>query len=259
MADVKGEKRFSTQGREARKFTSKPFEEGDYTLKILGETFEVRKPEQKVDKDGKKLPTLPYINGAFEVLGTNEEGGRNRRVYHSFFLSQKPSDKDGSVMSDRADQIVGFARGLGEEIEGVSVIRVDGVDCIGPQALLKWIKAHDGATLDAHIKVSRERTDKTTGKTYAARNEVEFFIEAGEGAGGPDSDEEGSESEEESEETEDLTEDEESEETEEESTEEETEEEEEETEEEEEPAPAKKPVKKPAGKPVKKPLKKGKR
>lgn len=249
---AKGEKQFSTQGREARRFESKPFPEGDYQLKVLGETFEIRKPEPKTDKKtGKLKPSLPYINGAYEVLGTGQEGGKNRRVYGTLFLSQKPSDKDGSVMSDRADQLVGLARALGEELEGIIIIEVQGIDVIGPKGVLAWIKAHDGAVINAHVKISKERTDPDSGKTYSARNEIEFFIPSEEGgleSEEEDEDEETEEGEEESDSTEDTDETEDAEDEDEESDTEETEEEEE--------APKKK-----SSKPVQKKVvkKKGKR
>ena len=245
---AKGEKTFSTLGREVRRYTSEPFPAGDYQLKILGDTFEIRKAETKVDKDGNEVPTFSYINGAFEVLGTGEDGKRNRRVYHNFFLRQKPG-KDGSVMSDRADQIVGLARGLGVEIEGISMVQQNGEDIIGPKSLLKWLQSQDGAVVDAHIKVARGRKD-AQGNMYQDRNEIEYFIEKEGGSSGPGSDDDEEFEDEEGEEVEqdEAEEDEEDDET----TEEEDEEDDDDEDDDEEPAsrrkPAKAPVKKAAAK-----------
>jgi hypothetical protein len=189
-----GEKKFSTKGRDAKRFSSEPFAAGDYEMKVLGDTAEVRKKQQEGD-----VPTFSYVTCAFEALGTGQDGGRNRRIYHNFFLRLNPG-KDGSVITDRADQLVGFARALGEDAD-VGVVRQNGEDVISAQSLVKWLKANDGAVLNAHIKVARGRKDKTSGQMYSDRNELDYFIESEGGGTGPDSEEEEEEETEEAEES----------------------------------------------------------
>ena len=99
-----GERTWSSNGREVKKFENKPITPGEYDLKMGGDWV------QKVAEGTGKLP---YLNGSVEVLGTAAtEGGKNRKVYHRLFLSLKPGG-DGVVMPDRGNQLNGLAKGLG--------------------------------------------------------------------------------------------------------------------------------------------------
>lgn len=184
---AKGEKKFSTSGRESRRFTSEPFPAGTYDLKVLANKFSIAMPKPKLDQKTKEeIPGFAYIKGAFEALDTAEAGGRNRLVFHMFFLKLEPGS-DGSLMVDRADQLVGFARALGLEIEA-SESKQNGKPVINAQEVLKWIQGQDGAIVSARVKIQKGDTNKDTGEKYSDKNVVEYFIEADDAAG-PDADE----------------------------------------------------------------------
>lgn len=173
---AKGEKKFSTQGREARKFSSKPFKAGDYDLKLLGDTAETR-----TSQSNPKNP--PYVNVAFQALGTAEDGGRDRRVYHNFFVSLKPG-KDGSIMVDRADQIVGLSKATGQELD-FDTQTIKEVECVNPTQLVKWLKANDGLVVKGHVKIQKGDEDKG----FGPKNVIDSF-EEGEATEEADEDEE---------------------------------------------------------------------
>ena len=235
-----GEKTFSTRGQQVSKPDFKPFPAGEYELKLLGDTWEQR----VADGTGK----LPYLNGRVEVLGTaKEDGGKNRQVFHRFFLDLTPT-KNGTPMTNMGAGIVAFAKAIPEEMSGITVLTKpkgeEGVpaDILSPKSVLAWLKAHDGVVVKAYIKIEKS-TD------YGDRNVIGYFVE---GEGSIDDGDEVDEDE--VDETDDESElDEESDEETDESDEDEGEEDEDEDE---SPVPPPK-KKKPAGKPVAK--KKGKR
>lgn len=173
-----GEKKFSTSGREVVKFQNTPIAVGDYELKLIADTVKIgKRPEP-----GK----FPYVQIAFEALDTAaEEGQKNRRVYHMFFLSTKPA-KNGMIMVDRADQVVGFCKGLGEEaaFPMVPMLGEDKreYDVIHPKAIEKFLKERDGVIVKAHIKIRKD-------KEYGDKNVIDYFEEVAVGSSsGPDDD-----------------------------------------------------------------------
>jgi hypothetical protein len=176
-----GERKFSTAGREVKKYNFKPLTPGDWDLKVDASQAAIGKKNEP----GK----FPYINGIrFEALDSADEGGKNKLVFHMLFTSLKPG-KDGSAMVDRQDQVVALAKALGEDSPDLPIITMpdeNGVkqDVIEPKALLAWLKSHNGKIIKAHTKIQ-----KGDG-TYEPRSVVAYFIEA-EGAAGPSDESEG--------------------------------------------------------------------
>ena len=166
---AKGEKRFSTRGREARKFDSTPPPPGEYDMKLRGS-------EAKVGK--KNEPgSFPYVSLPIELLGTGQDGGKNRVIFHMFFCSLKPG-KDGSLMAERADQLVGLSKAAGTDIDvGTLTLRdADGnpQDCLNPADLVKWLKENDGITIRGKTRI--QAGDEKRG--YGPKGVVSYFIES---------------------------------------------------------------------------------
>lgn len=192
---AKGEKRFSTKGKQARKFESTPLPPGEYELKARGADAKVQKKQEP--------GSMPYVSVPFEALGTaSQEGGKNRVIFHNFFLSLKPG-KDGSLMPERADQLVGFAQAAGTDIDlgTISVRDADGnpQDVLSPQEFVAWLKANDGTVVKAKTKV-RPGDEK---KGYSPRAEITYFIESENAEADEDEEDDDTNSDEETEDDED--------------------------------------------------------
>lgn len=171
---VTGEKSWSTNGKQATKFTFEPAPSKDWEAYVLGSTAEVKKKQEP--------GSIPYVNVAFELEGSAmTEGGKNRRIYKMFFLSLKPG-KDGNISPARQDGILGLARAYGEEADFpiIEMNDKDGnmVELLDPRAVVQWLKDHDMQALKLHSKVVsvKGQDGKATGDRRA---EVDYFIEAG--------------------------------------------------------------------------------
>ncbi len=182
---AKGEKTFSTKGQEVKRFQSNPLPTGEYDLKILG-----HKAEVKTSTNSK----MPRVYCPLEAMNTGDNGGKNRWVFHNFFLSLKPGT-DGVIMPNRGGQIVDFAAVLGQDMDFPVVEKPDAegnlVEVLEPRAVLKLVKALDGMLVRGHVKYV------PPSGTFDASNSVQSFLPSAEGSSSEDS---SSESEEEYEE-----------------------------------------------------------
>jgi len=170
-----GEKRFSTRSLDLQKNDFPPITPGDYTLRIRGDKTEVKKSSDP------NSAQLPYVNTAFTVVGSAlKEGGKDRMVFHRFFLAVKPSEK-GVIMPARPDQLKGLAMALGEDIdlpfrEYHNNKTGEMEECIDASAFARWLKENDGRELQGHIKTEVAKAeDKQRG--YKDRDVVAYFIE----------------------------------------------------------------------------------
>lgn len=169
---ARGEKSFTTNGTPVDRFKSTPLPPGDYDLKLLGSEAKAGRK----DEPG----AVPYVTVPFQVLGTGENGGKDRKLYHYFFLSIKP-DKSGGLRPNKQDQINGLAKGLGDEFTTSQILSgtdKDGetVDYIDPADVVAWLKERDGAIVRAHTKV------QPANGQHAAKGVIHEFIEV-EGGG----------------------------------------------------------------------------
>jgi hypothetical protein len=160
-----GERTFSTTGRNvvAPKTTLIP--PGNYTLKV-GSDASIGQS----DKPG----SVPYINVSFEVEGTSTaEGGKNRRVFHRFFIGLKEG-KDGVVNLDRENGLVAFAQALNTQLEGIEIVSRDdegtATEYLNPRQLVEWLKGYAGAEVKGRVK-----TEKGTGG-YQDKSVVGKFL-----------------------------------------------------------------------------------
>lgn len=245
---AKGSKTFSLSNTEKKKRSFEPFPAGDYDLKLLGNTIEVKTPQ--VTKE--RTNPIPYVNVAFEALGTGVDGGKNKRVYHMFFLSLKPG-KDGIVSPATVDGLKGFADAIGDQPD-MKIVEVGDVEAISALAVKKFLAEHDGEVVRAHVTIQRGTKDFPNDK-----NVIKEFIESDANSGSDD--EESDEEDTDEEDTEETDEDESDEEGDEEDTDEEDSDEDEGDEDEDEEddlaaAANKKKAAKPSAKPAKKKVKK---
>jgi hypothetical protein len=177
---VTGEQGYSSQGKTAVKRVFEPFNQGDYPLALVGQSVEISKGQDS---------GVPYVKASFVARGTAlAEGQKDRRVFHSFFLSIDPSPK-GNVAIESADQMLGLARSLGQELEftGDDIINVTGTTKAGeeyetrlidPRVAKEWLMQQDGLEVMGHVKVRRGQMDKKTNKKYDDKNEIAYFIES---------------------------------------------------------------------------------
>lgn len=183
---AQGEIRWSSQGKQAKKFDREPVRKGSYDLKLDGSTVEVR--------PGSEPGKLPHVVCLFSILGTGSpDGGKDRRVLHRFFLNMEAA-ADGSSMVERADGVLGYTRSVGEEPEfggrmapyikkdkKGNVLESKQVPILDPQELATWLKEHDGVVTRAFIGIERS-------EGYDPRNKIQEFEEATTVSSGPDSD-----------------------------------------------------------------------
>lgn len=190
---AKGEM-FLSGKMEKKKYDNKPIPAADYDLKLVGSKAEIRRAQPK-----KENPTpQAYVTVPFQALGTAADGGKDRFVFHRFFLSMAKR-KDGSIGPQMADQLVGLAEALGVELKA-GFVQDNGVQCVSAKDVLNWLKSMDGEVVRGHVRIQRATDD------YPASNVIAEFFEK-EGGSDTSSDEE--EAEEEDEETDETEEDEE--------------------------------------------------
>lgn len=171
-----GERVWSSQGKTATKYESTPLPSGDWSMKLRGDMVAIG----KANKPG----AFSYVTCPFEVLDSGTDGGKNRIMYHMFFCSLK-NGKDGKPMAERADQIVGFLRAVGEEIDFGITDQPDEkgqpTPVLNPTQIANWLKQRDGVVVQAHTKIEKGKDG------YPAKGKIDYFSEAeqqAEGGGG---------------------------------------------------------------------------
>jgi hypothetical protein len=170
-----GEKSFSSRGRQVHKPDFKPVPAGKYTLKLNGNTAEVRTSQ-------KKPGTPPWVNVTFEILDTaTSEGGKNRKLFKNFWL-KSGVDKNGRSTLDYGDGLVAFSKALNTDFDlPMREVTYDDpesgeevtVDVLDAKAVKQWLIDNDGATAEANIKVYSYTTD--SGDKREA-NDIRDFI-----------------------------------------------------------------------------------
>lgn len=176
-----GEIKWSSSGKQVQRFERSLLPKNDYDLKFNASEI----AQAKGDKPGQ----IPYINVPFEALGTaTTEGGKNRKLFHRFFLHLHPSEKDGKCMVERQGGLLDLAKALGEDISfsgllvpymqydagGNRTSEMKRIPIADPAQVLKWLKSKDGAVVRAHVVV-----DKSGVKNgYDPSNKVDYFIPA---------------------------------------------------------------------------------
>lgn len=162
MANITGEKKWSSKGRETKKSTFEPLPPGEYEFKILGSTFEKRKKQEP--------GSIPYVTGRFEVMGQDSK----RLLFPMFFLGVD-AGKDGVANVERANGLLGLSQAVAQELDASirTLKNKDGADVniLNPDDVVNWLKSLDGTIVKAVIKVRKQ-------KDRDPQNEIVNFVPA---------------------------------------------------------------------------------
>lgn len=166
-----GETTFTTEGRKViGGFSTEPFAQGDYPLKLMGNKAEIRCRTEP--------GSIPYVNVPFAAIGTGGDSGRDRWVYHTLWLNLSIG-KNGQVQVDRVDQLTGLATAMGTTAKiptktAMAKDKATGelreIQILDGNALVKWLRDNDGVVVQAHIKIEKG----TAG--YSDKNKIARFI-----------------------------------------------------------------------------------
>lgn len=179
---VTGVKTFNTSERQVSKFEKVPPPAKNWEARVDTGKWSIAVGEES---------RLPYIKASFELLNSaTKEGGKNRWIYHNFFLDITPSKKDQKAMVDRQGGVTDFSKAVATELnlEGDDVImdkerpvkdsngkptgEFEPCQVLNPQVVLQWFKQFDGSVIKLRSKIRKG----TNG--YADQGEVDYFIEA---------------------------------------------------------------------------------
>lgn len=161
-----GVTKWSTVGKEPKRFEFKPFEAGDYdvVLDTSGATI------GKAEREG----AVSHVKYKVKVPEVQTASGRPRVVFCRADLGLTPGS-DGVVMPDRQNGILGLCKSLGEDAE-FSELNDQNGHRLAAKEVKAWLMEHDGASLRAHIKV------KPAKDGYEAGNEIAYWMFEEEGA-----------------------------------------------------------------------------
>ncbi len=142
-----------------------PIPRGIYAMVLKTAGAEIRKK----DEPGKAA----RINIRLSSSDQTDEQGRPLSCFHEFHLGLKKG-KDGSVMPERADGILGLAVALGEELPNIPLVEMKDVgggtfQQLSAIAIQKWLKGVDGQEVTVEVDIEPAKGQ------YAARNRVISF------------------------------------------------------------------------------------
>lgn len=178
---AKGEATYSSEGKKVQRFVNTPFPKGDYGLLLQGKGLEIRRSKEKGPD------AIPYIACRFEAQGTAKDGGKNRLVFHNFFLSTKPGT-DGVIMPERQGGIVEFMRANGQELKcGLKELtKEDGTveKYLDAEAVLEQLTEMVDTVTQGHVVIESGRTPDED------RNKVSYWKGADDEEGEEEAEEE---------------------------------------------------------------------
>ena len=154
-----GEKRVNFGERKVTKFQFKPVDPGEWDLKLNAGKAEIRKSKEKGPN------AVPYINVSFSALGSGGEEGKDRLVFHSFFLKVTPGD-NGQAMIDAENGIGGYiaALGLADDFQPrtMEVEDPDGntIEILNPNDVLRFLQEHDGVVVRGRTRLKEKYGSK---------------------------------------------------------------------------------------------------
>ena len=169
MSNATGEATFSTSGRTVVENTFPLIPRGDYTCKI----------RQAEVKAANKPGAIPYVAVRAEVENTAiKAGGKNQLLFFNLLCSLKPGS-DGVISPERGNGLVAFAKALGTEVEGISVVNrtatIDGNETeqsfLNAKEVADWVTSQDGASFRARVRHS-----KPTAEYPNPKAEVDRFL-----------------------------------------------------------------------------------
>lgn len=142
-----------------------PIPRGIYTMVLKTKGAEIRKK----DEPGKAA----RINIKLVTSDQTDEQGRPLSCFHEFHLGLKKG-KDGSVMPERAEGLLGLAVALGEELPNIPLVQMKDVgggtfQQLSAIAVQKWLQGVDGQEVVVEIDIEPAKGE------YKARNRVISF------------------------------------------------------------------------------------
>lgn len=182
---AKGEKRYSSAGKDIHEFNFQPIPEDDYDLVLLADGLEMRRSKDQGPD------AIPYIGCRFEALNTAaKEGQKNRLVFINFFCSLKPGS-DGVIMPERGGGLAQLYRSKGVELDAPvlskSIKKGEGenaqeeeVEYLDPETIIEQLKEWTDSKFRGHVSIEREREkpgmsprEKEALKKKPGRNKVD--------------------------------------------------------------------------------------
>ena len=151
---AKGESTWSSKGEQVKKVSFEPLPAGWYELK-LGGPIEVR----KAAGEGK----FSRLSVRFSALGTGQNGGKDRIVFHDFYLRTEPNEK-GTVLVKMGGQLVDFTKALGDDVDGAPLRKENGEAIIDPLWLKKWLENREGEVVKGRVKVEKDQNGEPRNK-----------------------------------------------------------------------------------------------
>jgi hypothetical protein len=169
-----GVKTYSSAGESTQKFDNSPPEPKWYDATLRSASVAIQTTKDK----------RPYIGGVqFELEGTSKvEGGRNKRVYHTFWLDMQAAKADGFPSIRKTDGLVPCARAFGEELtvgfQDVSFLDEEGNEKSAPMLDARetkaWLQARDGKKLRLRTGIRVNGDEKYgTVKQFEERSSTE--------------------------------------------------------------------------------------
>lgn len=142
-----------------------PIPRGIYNMVLKTKGAEIRKK----DEPGKAA----RINIRLTSTDQTDEQGRPLSCFHEFHLGLKKG-KDGSVMPEKADGLLGLATALGEELPDIALVQMKDVGGgtfmqLSAIAVQKWLQGVDGQEVTVEIDIEPAKGE------YRARNRVISF------------------------------------------------------------------------------------
>ncbi len=168
---AKGEARYSSAGKVVARFDNKPLPRDDYQLSLKKDGLAVKRSEEKGPD------AIPYVNVRFSAGGTAaKEGGKDRLVFHKFFLSMKPG-ADGIIMPERGGGIVEFCRSFGEEADFAirTLEKSDETteDYFDPEEVIAYLESKIDDPRGAHVTIEAAKDrDGTPTKGHPGNNKI---------------------------------------------------------------------------------------
>lgn len=165
-----GQTTFSTSKQQVdRGF--KPYPPGEYEWALDVARVEIRQKQEE--------GAIPYVNISAKLQNETREDGTPAKftLFHRFFLNLDPGS-DGTLMPNRKDGLVAFARAVGQDVD-VPLVKMTKkmksgdlktIDVLDPKEVVAWLKSLDGVTFRARIK-----TEKGTGG-YEDKSVIDSFI-----------------------------------------------------------------------------------
>lgn len=177
---AKGDRvKWTTRGREIKKFDRTPIKSQDWDGKFLGTQVEVATSDQP--------GSMPYIKTRIVAMGSGADGASDKMFFHNIFVSLRPNDA-GDLMLDNEGQLSQLAQAFGQDYEpgedGVKhgkfrriankgkeneTVEEFDTDYLDPHKLAEWLKQFDGQIVRLHSRIQKGNAEYLDPKSVIER------------------------------------------------------------------------------------------